>query len=408
MFTDGINKAIPFLLLPILTKYLSPSEFGLASNYLILVNILIIFIGINIDGAISANYFRLSKPQLSLYISNAITVLVSSFLLVFILVYTFHAQIFNYTKIPRHYQIITVFLAFFQMITSINMVLWRLEEKPLKFGIYQILQTVLNLGLSLYFIIYLSRGWKGRAEGFFLSSIVFGIMSLYILWKRGYIKFNLNIKYIKDAVFFGLPLVPHSLSIWIRTGIDKILITKYLGVAANGIYSTGFQFGVLLTFLMAAFNNAFVPFLFKKLSDKDDLRLQKTKKKLVKMSYVLMLIIFILTLLLTLISYVLINNFLPEDYKKASIFVFWALLAQAFQGMYLLVGNYIFYIKKTKKFAMITLSCSILQVVLSYTLIQKIGLMGAAYSTVIVSLLNFLVVWYYSAKVYPMPWFKKN
>lgn len=403
--TDSINKAIPFLLLPVITTYLIPAEFGIVNNFLVFSSVLMILIGINIDGAVSANYYKLNKQELKSYVSSVLGIITVAFILVSILILIFQNVIHDYTKIPLAYQLLTSVLSYFYMITTVNLAFWRLDEKALKFGIYQIMQTAVNLGLSLYFIIVLGTGWKGRADGYIIACVLFGLISFIILYRENLIGKHINRKFVKDALVFGVPLIPHALSSWIRSGIDRIFITKYLGETMNGIYATGFQLGVLMTFLTIAFNNAFVPFLFKKLSNPDQQELEASKKRLVKMSYAVILILLILCIVLSAASYFLIEYFLPASYKDAQVFVFWAILAQTFQGMYYLVGNYVFYAKKTKFFAVITFSCALLQVALTYFLIKPYGALGAAYAAVAVSILNFVAVWIYSNKVYPMPWF---
>jgi O-antigen/teichoic acid export membrane protein len=80
------------------------------------------------------------------------------------------------------------------------------------------------------------------------------------------------------------------------------------------------------------------------------------------------------------------------------------MFTQAFQGMYLIVGVYIFYAKKTAKLAIVTSSLSVLQLVLSYILVKFVGPMGAAYSGLAICVANFVIVWILSMRVFPMPW----
>jgi len=406
--TDAINKGIPFLLLPVLTYYLSPSDYGIISNFTVIISILGILVGLSLDGAISANFYRLDKPKLAIYISNTLIITICSFLICIIFISLFQTQVYELIKIPYTYQVAAVFMALGQAITAINLALWRLEEKPLKFGLYQISQTLINISFSLYFIIILSLGWQGRVDGYLIASFSYGIFSLLILRKRGYLKLSYRKKFLMDALFFGIPLIPHGLSIWIRSGIDRVFITKLIDEAATGIYSTGFQFGIFMSFLTLAFNNAFVPFLFKQLSVNDTVQLALNKKRLVKLTYLIMGGLIILCIFFTFFSILLVDNLLSESYYASRKFVFWAILAQAFQGMYLLFVNYIFYVKRTKSLALITFTCSLIHVFLAYGLINYIGAIGAAYSMVIVSFINFVAVWVYSAKVYPMPWFRFN
>ena len=38
VFTDGVNKSIPFLLLPVISYYISPAEYGMITNYNLIVH----------------------------------------------------------------------------------------------------------------------------------------------------------------------------------------------------------------------------------------------------------------------------------------------------------------------------------------------------------------------------------
>lgn len=403
--TDAVNKSVPFFLLPVISYYLLPSDYGIITNFNVFISILSIFIGVGIDGAISVNFYKLNKKELGEYISNALLIVFCTTILVFIVVLIFQHYLYSYLKVPLKYQLLSVLMALSITITAVNLSLWRLEEKPLKFGIYELTQTVLNFSLSLYFIIILSLGWEGRIDAYLIASISYGLFSLLFIYKRGYLRFKINRSYILDALFFGLPLIPHSLSFWIRSGIDRIYITKMIDETATGLYATGFQFGILMSFLTMAFNNAFVPYLYKQLSTEDKNVLEIRKKKLVRLTYYILLGLILLCILLTLISNFLVVNILSPNYLEAKSFVMWAILAQTFQGMYLMFVNYIYFVKRTKLLAFITFSCSLLQLVLSYFFILKFGPLGAAYSTVIVSFINFIAVWTLSSKVYSMPWF---
>ena len=50
-----INKAAPFLLLPVITSYLEPSEFGVLSLFLIVNGLFFAAIGMNIHANISSD-----------------------------------------------------------------------------------------------------------------------------------------------------------------------------------------------------------------------------------------------------------------------------------------------------------------------------------------------------------------
>ncbi len=100
----------------------------------------------------------------------------------------------------------------------------------------------------------------------------------------------------------------------------------------------------------------------------------------------------------------LLSVFLGKTFNESSIYVMWVALGYAFNGMYLMVVNYIFYSQRTKSLAAVTFMTAILNVILNYFLIKKFGAIGAAQATTIVFAIKFIVVFILSAKVHDMPW----
>ena len=68
--TSSINKLIPFLLLPVMTNYLLPEEYGLLSVYMLFVTLFSAFIGMNLHLNISKNFFQVSKEKMAIIIGN--------------------------------------------------------------------------------------------------------------------------------------------------------------------------------------------------------------------------------------------------------------------------------------------------------------------------------------------------
>src|SRR5690554_888477 len=70
-----INKAIPFLLLPILTKYLTPEEYGILAIYQVMISFVMPLIGMNMQNNITRNFFSKSKEFVAQIIFNMLVVL---------------------------------------------------------------------------------------------------------------------------------------------------------------------------------------------------------------------------------------------------------------------------------------------------------------------------------------------
>jgi O-antigen/teichoic acid export membrane protein len=404
VFTDVINKSIPFILLPFLTYYLTPEDYGIIATFNSLVAVTSIFIGLSIQGAISVNYYKLNKKELAQYVGNVIYILLVSFLFVSLIIIIFNNYLSKKIDLPFNWLIIAVTMSFTSFFVILNLSLWLVEQKPKYYGSFQIGETIIKLGLSLYFIIVLTMSWEGRIYGVFIGGSITALTSIYLLYKRNYLDFTFRKDYIKDALSFGIPLIPHQLSFWLRSGAIIFILAYIVGKKETGLYNIGSQFVIPISVLTAAFNKAWAPYLYRKLSKNPTLN---TKHKIIKFTYLYFVGILILAYIITLVVPFLINLLLEKSFSESYVYVKYLAFAAAFQGMYFMVVNYIFFEKKTKYLAYITFFSSIINVSLAYYLITKNGAIGAAQAYLATSILTFFLVWYYSNKIYKMPWIFK-
>jgi len=402
IFFELLNKAVPFLLLPILTRYLTPDDYGVIASFGAFVSFLAIFIGLSGHGAIDANFFRLERNRLGIYIANVLIILLLTTLLSLVSIFIFSDMIESKLAISTGWQILAVIVALGQFITLINLSLWVIEQKPLQFGIYQFLQTILITGISIILIVGYSYKWEGQLLGAVIGTLVLSFVSLIVLYKRGYMNLKIDKSDMKDFLKFGIPMVPHQLSAWLRSQGDKFIIISILGSGATGLFAVGQQMGLVMSILMSSLNKALYPILFKFLSN--DMT-NDSKKKLVKFSYFLFSWIALIGVVLISLLELLYPYFLGNEFQDSLILTQLIVLGFILEGFYYVVVNYIFYFKKTSSLAKITFTVSLLHVAISFLFVKLFGIVGAGYALVISGVVQFVLIWHLSNKIYPMPWF---
>ena len=404
--TDGINKAIPFILLPFISRYLTPADYGIVTNYNVLISILAAFVYFCTGGVIPVMYFKLQKEDMRTYAFNILIVNTISVLICLFFVLMLSTTLKIYLNFSLLYQLSAVILVWFSAIGYVNLVLWRCEEKPFKFGLYNISSSLLNAAFTILLVVILCKGWQGRALSIFISSVLMGIVSLVILYKKGYLVLKVSHEYIKSVFVFSIPIIPHALSFWIKSGADKIMLTDMCGLSENGLYSVAVTWGAIVSMVMVAFSNSYSPWLFKKLArfDKDKNGTLLEQKQLVKMILLSLLNIFIVVFILYVISHILIGIMYPDSYSGSKTYLPYVMLSQAFNGAYLLFVCFLHYTFKTKILGATTIFLSIVQIALAYFLILHVGAIGVAYSSVIGSALTFIVIAAFGIYCYKLPW----
>jgi O-antigen/teichoic acid export membrane protein len=397
-----LNAAIPVILIPILTAYFSEEEYGTLANVDVLLRITLPFILLGINSAISTAYFRLEKEKLPAYISSGLVISFAGSIIVFFLFLILHEYIQELTGVPLHWLLIVPLLCLLQTVNFVVLILYQSMKKPLSYGRFQVSNTLLNFGLSLLLVIVFNLGWEGRQIGIFSSFFVISIIGLFSLHRLGYLTSHISKIHIRDILLFGLPLIPHTIAGPIIQMSDRLIITNYVSKAATGVYTAAYQVATLITLIAVAFNQTWSPHLFENLSSITEIK----KKKLVKQSYIFMLICILLVFSLYLITPLIFDlGFINKKFIDAQQYVLPVSMGASFGGMYFMVANYIFYEKKTYILAWVTFANAVLSVCLNIYLIKEYGAMGAAYTFLITNFCIFVSVWILSNRVYPMPWF---
>lgn len=400
MMTNISNALIPFLLLPVLTRYLSPKDYGIIAMFSMGATIVGALVGLSIHGAIGRQYFDDDRINLPRYITNCLYILVVSSIIVGAIFAVFSMPISRLIAVPRCWLWAVWVVAVGNVVILVNLSLWQVQVKPFLYGSFQIILTTINVGLSILFIVFLNMKFQGRILAQAISVGLFGCLSILVLIRSGWFQHGYRKEHVTDALKFGIPLIPHIIGGMAIVMTDRFLVAHMVGIADVGVYTVGVQIGMAIGLIEDSFTQAWVPWVFDKLSVNDPAQ----KVKIVKFTYCYNIFLILLALLLALVTPVLFKFFLGKDFFGAGVYVIWVALGYAFSGMYKMVANIIFFVKKTYILAWVTFMTAVINVFLSYYLIKLNGAIGAAQGTMLAFFFSYILTWILSAKIYKMPW----
>jgi O-antigen/teichoic acid export membrane protein len=406
-----LNGLIPFLLLPILTRVFTPEEYGLVTLITIVIAVMGAFTGLSVHGAASIKYFdkNINYPK---FIGACLLVLTGSTLVVLTFLVFAGDTVSEWIHLPKQWLVLAAIASAAQFVVNIRLTIWQVQEQAMRYGFFQVSQTLFNLGLSLALVLlalvfWVLMGWEGRAWGIILAIALFACCALYTLQKEKLVDWQGDKQYVKAALKFGVPLIPHVLGGLAIVTADRFIIAKTLGAGAVGIFAVAIQISMVMNFLVDALLKSYSPTLFRKLA----VATENDKERLVNTTYIMFLAIFTFSTLYIFFAKLILPLLVGESFNAASIYIAWLVYAATFSGMYYLVGLYIVYAGKTHVLSIVTIGVGAFHCVLLYYLITREGLLGAAKATVVSSALMFLLTWIFSARIYPMEWlriFRRN
>lgn len=397
---EVLNRVLPFLLLPVFTRVLSASEFGLVATFTVVVSIFASLAGLSSHGSVNVAYFRLPRDELPSYVGSVLGVLAMSTVVVGMALALASPLLQNWTGFSTGWLFAALLIASMQFITLINLVLWQAEERSVAYSIYQFSLALTTTALSLGFVVVLRFGWRGQVLAILAATTTFAIISILVLRRRGMLRRPTQRAHMLEALRFGVPLVPHNLAGWLITGLDRLYLTALVGSTSTGVYAAAYQVGLIVSVLATAFNRAWVPYLFRQLTEGG----QDARRRIVQITYVYFIMILAGAALLGVSARLFLPHFLGPAFGESAGMVGWIALGYAFNGMYLMVVNQLFYARKTGWLATASVMAGAAHAVISYLLIARFGLRGAAIATTVSFGLMFVSSWVLSARACPMPW----
>lgn len=404
-FIGFFNAGISFLLMPYLSHYIDPAGYGILSMVNSFVTILIPLVGLTASGLVVVEYYKLKDKTeyASLFSSIQLVPFVPGLVILAITV-LFSSSIANFLEIPagKSYWIpLSVLIAllsiYYETLLSYNVI----EQKPAVYVRFSIIRLIIEVGLTLLFISVFRLGWEGRLLSWFIATFISFFISFSYFKRRGLITLNIQKKYLRAGIVFGLPLILHTVGKFVINQSDRIFIAKMVSIEEAGIYNIGYQVGMVILLLVNAVGNFYQPYLYERLANLTE----KAKLEIVRMTYIVIAGLILSLALLSLGTPVLFKLLIDPSYSKGTVYVFWTGLSYFFWGVYILFTGFIFYKKKTKQLGYLAILNVCLNLLLNYFLIQKLGALGAVYATCISFFVIACIVVIIGSQLFRLPWF---
>lgn len=292
-------------------------------------------------------------------------------------------------------QIWCVYLCAVSVMYNLLLDIYRLEEKSIKYGVFTIISTLLNICASLILVVALKQDWYGRVEANIITSTAFLFIGIYLLFKKKYLTLEKPTKEIyKETLSYGIPLIPHSSNGFLRQGMDRYIINSHFTSSSVGLFSFAINFAFIIYSVGSAFNKSNSVYIYKSLSYGQE----GVKAKLRKQTVYILVFYLGFSLLLCILCRLLIPILFP-NYKDSVIYLFPLCMSCFFQCVYLQFCNFLFYFKKTKELMYMTVGVSLVHLPLSL-LLTRYSVLYAAYISMLSSFIEALLVYAYSRKLY--------
>lgn len=373
---DIANKAIPFLLLPLIANKVPMDSYGYYSTEVIIYSFFCSLLTMGLQAKIILDISK-DEAQSDAITSNVLVVFSFTSILLTCLFYL--SKGFFISFISSQSNISSVFwCAVIQSFVSIFITKYQATDNVKKFVTINFTYTVAyfsGLVYSLYADDWI-HVWSNILALYVLTSLI--IFTYVYIHRKKNIKFNIFKCISKctlyESFIFGLYQLPHVLSSWIRLGYDRLILADLISMNYVAGYSAAIQVSLISSVIFQSLNRFWTPFFMRKIRNREN------QKKII---YVGGLIVVITTLLNIVFGYAYFNLFLPNDYSSFTDIIPILCSSYMFQGFYFLIVNYIYYYDSNKFISIPSIASITIHIFIAPILIKNIGYYGAAMSLLI-------------------------
>ncbi len=396
-FTVGpvIAAALGFLTVPITTYLATPDDFGKASMYTMAFTLLSLIIYLGMDQAFIRE-FNVEKNKRKLLWSSFYIPFIFS-IIVAIALMIFYKPISNilFEGIELHLIIMLAISLPLAIIDRYNMLIIRMKEKALLYSIFNIANRVFNIVFLFIYLIFIDRSFRGIVNATFISLVIISVIGIFVCKNYWITNVSIDKKLTKKMIRYALPIIPATIIGWLFNSMDKMALRAWSNFNEIGIYAVAFKITTILGVFQQAFATFWAPTAFRWYENGEK------PEKFMKVSECLTLVM-TFVFIVVVISKNIILFFIGDNYKGASSLISFLLFIPIMYTMSETTTIGISFKRKTKYNLIISSVVAMINLILNFILVPKIGALGASIATAI----SYLVFFWMRTLISSYVWIK--
>ncbi len=370
-----LNRFIAIVFLPVFTAYLTPTEYGISAILSLVMFIAISVFSLGLGAAVGPCYFEGNrKDQKDKTIWTAFMVLLASAGCLAAGGTIFASPLSSLafqTPAHAHLVILTILTASLNILQIPLTLRLQFEERAWTFVLLTVVSSLVAIASSLLMVVHFRRGVLGLMEAGVIWQAI--SLALYLLPTLPSLSFRASKNLATDLLRQGLPLVPGFAFLFVLLQANKYILQWMRGLDEVGIYSIGFNFGLMMNLPVLAFQTAWYPY-FMSFVD----RQQEARVLFGRIFTYYVFGIGSLTLLFFLVARPAVLLLVQPAFQEAYKIVGLSATAQFLIGVCGLLLPGIYFAREVKYVSLMQGMAAAISVGLNIVLIRVAGMLGAA------------------------------
>jgi len=388
-----------FLMLPVYTHFLTPSDYGVVGLLTFALALLEPFFGARLGEAMLKFYYEEDEPtrrktviSTSLLITGIVSTVVS--------VGAFLARgPASDALFGTHAYDLAVGLFAFMFVTQATeyygLTFIRIQEKPFLFITVNLSKLVLQLALNIWFIVYAHMGVMGVVwSGIITSGLYAAGLALYVVIFNGV---RIDLSLARRMLIFSWPLWLSSIAMLYIYSSNRYFIRVFGSLAEVGYFELASKFSAILTLVVwQPFSQFWEMERFAYYKHPDNKQLFRSVFQFAST------LLFIGALGISIFADPVIRIMSAPEFHAASPLVPWLTFGALFSFLTLFVNFSFLITEQTGRVSRNNYLVAGIVTVLNFTMIPLWGHMGAGYAIALTLMIQFVIVHKVAKKYYDM------
>jgi uncharacterized membrane protein PM0507 len=377
---EVFSKALPFLLIPYLSRKLGVAGYGELSYYQTYIALSVILFSLAQEGAVTRYFYFYGKNSLDLIVRTGYiyTLTISTFFLLISLY--FKSIILSYI----------ILAAVFEIFVTVQLSIRQCQKKAIPYTIIRLFSGIISVVVTVAMLeIFKEHLVEKRILAILISNIFVFIFS-YSLYRNEIKTKKFTLKQHKIALLYilnlGIPMIFHHMSFYIKGQVDRIFIYHKFSETDLGLYAMGANLATILMVFIGAVNKATLPYYYEGIKSN-----KITIEKIHKWFFISLLFPFIISLIISIIPESFLLLILGNQFIGTKYYIIIFTFSMGLAVPYAILVNFLFYHGKNKIIAICSVGSTIVYIIALVALaFTKIKFIPYASILAAISILPFL------------------
>lgn len=388
------------IFLPIISKNLGASQYGIWSQIMITSSLLVPILMLDLREA-NVRYLGSEENDEKPSIFSSLLGFVWLILLVSLVIFNlFDNQLANVLFDDRTLTpFVKLFLLYLFSRTTFRLIhtYYRANNKIKQHSLIQVLQTVTGIGI-VSFLITLGNFELREALITLVSIDLFlSLLMLVNIFNNLGLSLKINFKKLKKYLKYSIPLIPTVALYWVINSSDRLVIVHFLNLSEVARYSAAYRVGQILKFLLSPISFTLLPLVSNLWEERE---FDKARQYLANSLKYYILVAVPGLAGIYWIGPILLEKLTTTEFSVNRVLIFYIGLGFFFIGVYQIYVYVIYLHEKNKYLPGLFLVVGGVNLGLNLFLVPKIGITGAALATLISYSLQCLIIFTISFKMF--------